>query len=252
MIRQLTEVAGARPKLGTLHKGRVGHSRAELEFAIDALGMEAACAGYGMTELYGTCALTRWDDDRAVKVESWVEALPNVEVRIVDPVTGRDVPPGTEGELRIRAYGPPGYFADPARNAEAFDAEGFLKTGDLAIGRGNRFRYTGRLKEMIKSAGMNIAPLNVEAVLLAHPAVREVCVVGVQDDRRGEVAAALVRTDPAASGDDLVEWCRGRLQSYEVPARIVVTGDALPKLGTEKVDRISVRTLLTAKMTAPR
>ena len=246
MIRQLTEVAGYRSsKLATLRKGRVGHARADMEFAIDVLGMGAACAGYGMTELYGTCALTHWDDDRALKVDSWVEALPNVEVRIVDPDTGRDVPPGTEGEVRVRAYGPPGYFGDAGRNAEAFDDDGFMKTGDLAIGRGNRFRYTGRLKEMIKSAGMNIAPLNVEAVLLAHPAVREVCVVGVQDSRRGEIAAALVRTDPAATDEDLLEWCRGRLQSFEVPARIVLTQEALPKLGTEKVDRVSVRTLLS-------
>jgi fatty-acyl-CoA synthase len=246
MIRQLTEVADYRPsKLATLRKGRVGHARADMEFAIDTLGMDAACAGYGMTELYGTCALTHWNDDRALKVDSWVEALPNVEVRIVNPNTGLDVPPGSEGEVRVRAYGPPGYCGDAARNAEVFDEDGFLKTGDLAIGRGNRFRYTGRLKEMIKSSGMNIAPLNIEAVLLAHPAVREVCVVGVQDRRRGEIAAALVRTDRAADGDDLVEWCRGRLQSYEVPARIVVTHDALPKLGTEKVDRVSVRTLLS-------
>src|SRR5262249_3684198 len=162
-----------------------------------------------------------------------------------DPNTGRDVSPGTEGELRVRAYGPPGYFADAARNAEVFAGGGFLKTGDLGIGRGNRFRYTGRLKEMIKSAGMNIAPLNIEAVLMAPPAVGEACVVGVQDQRRGEIAAALVRTDPTATRDELVEWCRSRLQSFEIPARIVLTHDALPKLGTEKVDRLSVRALLT-------
>jgi fatty-acyl-CoA synthase len=246
MIRQLTEIADYRPaKLATLRKGRVGHSRADMEFAIDHLGMDAACAGYGMTELYGTCALTHWDDDRALKVDSWVEALPNVEVRIVDPSTGRDVSPGTEGELRIKAYGPPGYFGDAGRNAETFDDQGFLKTGDLAIGRGNRFRYSGRLKELIKSAGMNIAPLNIEAVLLGHPAVREACVVGVPDRRRGEIAAALVRTDPTATHDDLLEWCRSRLQSYEVPSRIVLTHEALPKLGTEKVDRLSVRAFLT-------
>jgi fatty-acyl-CoA synthase len=104
-----------------------------------------------------------------------------------------------------------------------------------------RIKFIGRVKELIKSGGMNIAPQLVEAALLSHPKTADACVVGVNDDRLGEAAVAVVRVIGPVTEEELLRWCRGRLSAYEVPRRIVITEEDLPRLGTGKIDRAVVR-----------
>jgi acyl-CoA synthetase (AMP-forming)/AMP-acid ligase II len=118
-------------------------------------------------------------------------------------------------------------------------------TGDLGLlGEDGRVRFRGRLKELIKTSGANVAPLEVEAILLAHPAVKQAYVVGVRDRDRGEVGVAAVELNPGATAtvEALTAFCRERLASYKVPARIVFrTAEEFPRTATGKVQKLRLR-----------
>src|SRR5207244_5859024 len=146
--------------------------------------------------------------------------LPGMEIRIVDRQTRRPLPTGEVGEILVRGYLTPGYYKDPEQNAAAFDAEGFLVTGDLgAIGDDGRLRFRGRIKEMVKTGGVNAAPLEVEEVLLGHPAVEQAYVVGLPDARKEEILAAVVvlREGGDAGPETLRAFCRRALAACKVP-----------------------------------
>src|SRR5207237_9530415 len=145
----------------------------------------------------------------------------------------------------VRGWVTPGYYRDPEPTRAAFDDEGFFVTGDLgALGDDGRVRFRGRLKEMIKTGGINVAPLEVESVLLSHPAVKQAYVVGLADRGRGEVAAAAVelREGVTATAETLTAFCRERLASYKVPARIVFRrADEFARTATGKVQKPRLR-----------
>ena len=125
--------------------------------------------------------------------------LPGQEVRLVDPETGRD---GGQGEIWLRGRNTPGYYNDPERDSEIFTADGWMKTGDLAAwDDGGRLLFRGRLKEMLKSGGINIAPREIETFLQNRPGVAEAYVVGLPDAVKGEVPMAVVIAEPGASPD---------------------------------------------------
>jgi fatty-acyl-CoA synthase len=145
----------------------------------------------------------------------------------------------------VKGYLTPGYYRDPEQTRAAFDAEGWFVTGDLGlVGDDGRLRFRGRLKELIKMGGANVAPLEVEAILLTHPAVKQAYVVGVSDRERGEVGIAAVELHDgaAATAEALTAFCRERLASYKVPARIVFrTADEIPRTATGKVQKPRLR-----------
>src|SRR5207245_1801392 len=128
--------------------------------------------------------------------------------------------PGEVGEIVIRGYMTPGYYKDSEKNAEAFDADGFFRSGDFGtFDDDGRLRFRGRLKEMVKTGGINVAPLEVEEVLLGHPAVEQVYVIGLPDPRREEVLAAVVvlKEGGDVSAEALRVFCRERLAGFKVP-----------------------------------
>src|SRR5262249_58823289 len=142
---------------------------------------------------YGNCAVTDAHDPAEVRLRTVGRPLPGMEIRVVERDTGRPLPPGEIGEILVRGHLTPGYYRDPEKNAAAFDAEGFLVTGDLGfVGDDGRLRFRGRIKEMVKTGGINVAPLEVEEVLLGHPAVEQAYVVGLPDPRKEEIIAAAV------------------------------------------------------------
>jgi fatty-acyl-CoA synthase len=167
-----------------------------------------------------------------------------MDIRVVDP-DGRPLPRGEVGELRVKGYTTAGYYRDVEQTRAAFDADGYFTTGDLGlIGDDGRVRFRGRLKEMIKTAGVNVAPLEVEAVLLAHPAIKQAYVVGIPDRDRGEavVAAIELREGTTATADALLTFCRERLSSYKVPSRVVFrTADDFPRTPTGKIQKPRLR-----------
>ncbi len=217
----------------------------DLTMTMEAVNARQLCNVYGATETYGNCAVTDAEDPLELRSTTQGLALPGMHIRAVDPATDRPLPPSEVGELRVKGWVTPGYYRDAEQTRVAFDADGFFKTGDLgAIGDDGRVRFRGRLKEMIKTGGINVAPLEVEAVLLSHPAVKQAYVVGLADRGKGEIAAAAIElhAGTTASVETLTAFCRERLASYKVPARIVFRkADEFPRTATGKVQKPRLR-----------
>lgn len=203
---------------------------------IERLGVGRILQVYGLTEAYGNSAVCDYDDPVEVRHMTCGRPLPGQEVRLVDPETGLD---GDRGEIWLRGRTMPGYYNDPERDAEIFTADGWMKTGDLAArDGGGRLVFRGRLKDMLKSGGINIAPREIEAFLQDRPGVAEAHVVGVPDPVKGEVPVAAVVAEPGASldADALKRACRAELAAYKTPRRIhIVERAALPVTATGKV-----------------
>src|SRR5438552_9669839 len=168
-----------------------------------------------------------------------------MELRVVHPDTRQPLGVNDVGELCVRGYVTRGYYRAPELTAAAFDAEGYFLTGDLGlIGDDGRVRFRGRLKEMIKTAGINVAPLEVEEVLLQHPDVKQAYVVGVPDHDKDEVVVAVLELHEAAAVDAgaIVAFCRERLASYKVPTRLVFRkAEELPRTPTGKIHKPGLR-----------
>src|SRR3989442_10551591 len=196
----------------------------DLELTMEAGNTRQVCNGYGATETYGNGAGTDAEDSLERRLTTQGLPLPGMQIRVVEPGSDRPLPPDEVGELRVRGCVTPGYYRDAEQTRAAVDADGFFVTGDLGtVGGDGRIRFRGRLKEMIKTGGINVAPLEVEGVLLSHPAVKQAYVVGLPDRGKGEVAAAAVELHDGATAtaEALTAFCRERLASYKVPARIV-------------------------------
>jgi HIP---CoA ligase len=209
----------------------------------DVLGIDHVVGGYGLTESNGEITLGRFDDDLDTVAHTVGRPIEGVEVRIVAP-DGTEVPIGDEGEIVCRGYNVMhGYLDDPAATAAVIDGDGWLHTGDIGSldGQGS-LRITGRRKDIFIVGGFNVAPAEVEAELLKHPAIRDVAVVGAADPRLGEVGVAFVvlAAGQQATPEDVIAWCRGRLANFKVPRRIVVV-DQLPYNSTGKIQKEQLR-----------
>ena len=209
----------------------------------DELGFDSVLTAYGLTESCGYATGCRQGDpDEVVSLTSG-RAIPDVEVVVVDG-DGKPVPAGEPGEVLVRGYNVMvGYWEDPEATAAAIDAEGWLHTGDVGVldAAGN-LAITDRLKDMYVVGGFNAYPAEVEQVLVRHDAVSEAAVIGVPDERLGEVGKAFVvpRAGAAPQPDELVTWCRDRLAGYKVP-RTVELVESLPRNATGKVDKKLLR-----------
>src|SRR3989441_8977717 len=158
-----------RRDLSSLRTGAAIGPPSAMQMVMD-LGAGEICNVYGLTETYGNCAVTDAHDSVEQRLTTVGLPLPGMEIRIVDPQTRRPLPPGEAGEILVRGHLTPGYYKDAAVNATAFDADGFLVTGDLGlVGDDGRLRFRGRIKEMVKSGGVNVAPPEGGGVLLGHP-----------------------------------------------------------------------------------
>ena len=217
----------------------------DVEMTIEAVAARELCNVYGSTETYGNCAVTDASDPLPVRLATQGRPLPGMEIRAVDPDSRAPLPRGEAGELCVRGHVTPGYHGAPALTAAAFDADGWFLTGDLGlIDEDGRVRFRGRLKEMIKTGGINVAPLEVEQVLLQHPDVKQAHVVGVPDRERDEIVAAVLELRAGASTDagGILAFCRERLASYKVPARLVFrAAEALPRTPTGKIHKPGLR-----------
>jgi acyl-CoA synthetase (AMP-forming)/AMP-acid ligase II len=199
--------------------------------------------GYGLTEATGIATMCRHDDTPEVIATTAGRAIPDVEVRVVDD-DGRPRPAGKPGEVVIRGYNVmAGYCDDPGATAAAIDADGWLHSGDIGVldERGN-LRITDRKKDMFIVGGFNAYPAEIEMMMLDHPAVGQVAVIGVPDGRLGEVGMAFVVLRPGTDldPDELLAWCRERMANYKVP-RSVRRVEALPLNAGGKVLKYRLR-----------
>jgi fatty-acyl-CoA synthase len=214
-------------------------------------GVQRVCHIYGLTEVYGNCCFTDADDPPEIRMTTSGRPLPGQDVVVADPVTHVPLPRGEVGEIKIRGYVMPGYYKDPAKNAESFDGDGYFLSGDRGRfdDRGNLV-FLGRIKEMIKSGGINIAPVEIEEFLAGHAPVVEVYVVGVPDPVKEEVLAAVVvaETPGAPTEEALRTLCRTSLASYKVPRYFKFMNAAdLPRTATGKVQKNLLREMFIAE-----
>jgi fatty-acyl-CoA synthase len=206
---------------------------------------------YGMTETSPVSFQSGTDDPVDKRVATVGRVHPHVEVKVVDPDSGRVVPRGTPGELCTRGYVVMlGYWDNQEATAEAIDRAGWMHTGDLATLDADGYaNVVGRIKDMVIRGGENIYPREVEEFLYQHPAVGDVQVVGVPDERYGEELCAWVRLreGQAVSGEELREWCRGQIATFKIPRywRFV---DEFPMTVTGKVQKFKMREASIAEL----
>ena len=213
----------------------------------DVMGVPGMCNAYGQSEASPNITLSSHDDPFALRAAGWALPHPGMEVRVVDPGTGVPVAVGEAGEIQARGWSVmKGYYNMPEATARALSEDGWLSTGDLGeMDAAGRLRMVGRLKDMFRVGGENVAPAEVEEVLHAHPAVRMAQVVGVPDARLGEVPAAfvLLKDGQDCTADELIAWCKQRCANYKVPRHVAVVDsfEHIGMTGSSKVQKNKLR-----------
>ncbi len=227
-------------KLKTLRTGATIGTAAQLQRIVD-FGASSICNVYGLTESYGNSTVADAELPLEQRLRTVGQALPGTEIRIIDPDTGAELPVGQRGEITLRGYLTTGYWNDPERTAESFSEHGWFRTGDLGMLDSEGFLYyRGRLKEMVKTGGINVAPAEVEEVLTTHPAIELAFVTGIPDERLDETIAAVIvlKPDQIANEAELQAHCRGVLAAYKTPRRFCfVKAEDLPLTTTGKLQR---------------
>ena len=199
---------------------------------------------YGLTEASPVITQTRIDAPLDLRVKTVGQPLPGLEVKLVDPASGKTLGNDQQGELCMRGHGVMlGYYNMPEQTARTIDTEGWLHSGDLASRMSNGYyRITGRIKDMVIRGGENIYPREIEEFLYTHPAVQDISVVGVPDPKYIEELAAWIRLKPgqSASEAEIREFCQANLSHYKVPKYIRFV-DEFPQTVTGKIQKFKIR-----------
>ncbi|MBO0731631.1 MAG: AMP-binding protein [Acidimicrobiaceae bacterium] len=199
--------------------------------------------GYGLTESTGVISMSRPEDPPEIISRTVGRAIPGVDVRVVDK-EGTEVPRGTAGEILARGFNVMrGYFDDPEQTAEVIDADGWLHTGDIGtMDEAGYLAITDRLKDMFIVGGFNAYPAEIEAALLRHPGIAMAAVIGIPDERLGEVGMAFVvpAQGTSLSEDGVISWARAEMANYKVPRRVAIV-EALPTNAVGKVLKNELR-----------
>jgi acyl-CoA synthetase (AMP-forming)/AMP-acid ligase II len=234
--RDLSSLRLAVTGAATVPPALVRRMRSELQF-------RNVLTAYGLTESTGVVTVCPPDtDDETVATRCGVP-IPGVEVRCID-AGGRSVPAGEPGEVTVRGYNVMrGYFEDPAATAEAIDADGWLHTGDVGVLDERGFlRITDRIKDVFIVGGFNCYPAEIEKLLCEHPAIAQAAVIGVPDERLGEVGKAFVVLRPGAQAEPaaLLEWARANMANYKAPRHLQIVAQ-LPLNAAGKVQKFALR-----------
>nr|WP_314437210.1 AMP-binding protein [uncultured Brevundimonas sp.] len=242
--------------LSSLRVGHTGSANVPVDLirrAREELGFELFLTSYGLTEATALVSVCNGDDDFETISRTVGRPLPGVELKIVGG-DGSPLPPDSPGELLVR--GPNvmmGYLDDPEATTEAIDAEGFLHTGDVGLVTADGLlRIVDRLKDVVIVGGFNAYPAEIEAVLRTHPAIADVVVIGLPDERLGETCAACVILKPGAALNlqALSDWSRERLANFKAPRRLFLFED-FPRTPLGKVQKFAVRQEALSRLEAP-
>jgi fatty-acyl-CoA synthase len=240
--------------LSTLRTGIMAGSPCPVEVmkrVVSEMHMAEVTICYGMTETSPVSTQTTADDDMDRRVSTVGRVHPHVEVKIIDPETGRLMPRGTPGELCTRGYSVMlGYWDDEEQTRNAIDAARWMHTGDLAVmDDAGYLNISGRIKDMVIRGGENIYPREVEEFLYAHPAIQDVQVVGVPDAKYGEELCAWVRLHPGETLtlEEVREFCTGKIAHYKIPRYLRISGD-FPMTITGKVQKYKMREVSVAEL----
>jgi fatty-acyl-CoA synthase len=234
--------------LSSLRTGIMAGSPCPVEVmkqVIDRMGMAEVAICYGMTETSPVSTQTRDDDSVERRVATVGRVGPHLEVKVIDPATGRTLPRGEPGELCTRGYSVMlGYWNEPGKTAEVIDAARWMHTGDIAVMDDDGYlSITGRIKDMVIRGGENIYPREVEEFLYTHPDILDVQVVGVPDVKYGEELMAWIQMRPGTeplTADKVREFATGRLSHYKIPRYVHITSD-FPMTVTGKIRKVEMR-----------
>ena len=229
-----------RERVRTMRGGATIGTPDQIRRLVD-VGLTGICNIYGLTETYGNCSVTDADDELELRLASIGRPLDTFQIRVVDSATGLECQQGEIGEIRVKGHVLKEYFKDPERTREAFDDQGFFRTGDLGLfGPGGHLFFRGRIKEMIKSGGMNVSPVEVEQVLTAHPGVMAAYCVPLPDAELEEVFGAVLVPMRGAQIDveAVGATCARELARYKRPRQFLVVEERdLPLTITGKVKK---------------
>ncbi len=248
-MKGLTEAQEAKPRdISTLRTGIFAagmHSATPVtRRAAKVLAPLCNLSGFGMTETWLGVALNALDDDETRRCETSGYPGLGFESRVVDPVTGAEQPPGVPGELLVRGYSLMlGYYKKPEETAAAMDADGWFHTGDTAEWLDDGYlRFLGRYKDMLKVGGENVDPMETEGLLLAHPSVHQIAIVGFPDPKLAEVPVAFVQRAPGADIDSgtVIDYCRGKVASFKIPRHVIFVDD-FPMTASGKIRKVDLR-----------
>jgi fatty-acyl-CoA synthase len=253
-IAELAEPDFESYDLSTLRTGIMAGSPCPTEVmkqCIERMNLDEVTIAYGMTETSPVSTQTLTDDPIDKRVGSVGRVHPHVEIKIIDPETGETIPRGTAGEFCTKGYSVmTGYWNDVERTDEAIDADGWMKTGDLATMDDEGYvNIVGRIKDMVIRGGENIYPREIEEFLYSHPQIREVQVVGVPDAKYGEEIMAWIQTEDGAelSTDDIREFCTGKIAHFKIP-RYVETIEEYPMTVTGKIQKNKLREMAVERL----
>ena len=248
-MKGLTEAQESRPR--DISSLRAGIFAAGMHSATpvcrrggEVLSPLKAVSGFGMTEVWLGAALCSIDDGEERRFESSGYPGLGYELRVVDPETGALCPPGEQGELQVRGFSlMVEYYKKPKETAESYTADGWFRTGDTAVWREDGYiRFLGRYKDMLKVGGENVDPMEVEGLLLEHPEVFQVAVVGYPDERLSEVAVAYVQRVPGSGleAGEVIDYCRGKVASFKIPRHVIFV-DEFPMTASGKIRKVDLR-----------
>jgi fatty-acyl-CoA synthase len=241
--------------LSTLRTGVMAGSTCPVEVmnrVISDMNMKDVAICYGMTETSPVSTMTRRGDTLQHRTETVGRTMPHLESRIIDPASGEVLERGQIGELCTRGYAVmQGYWNQPEKTAEAIDADGWMHTGDLARMDDDGYVVVeGRIKDMVIRGGENIYPREIEEFLFTHPAIRDVQVIGVPDEKYGEELMACIIQEPGTEPLDagaVADFCRGRLAHYKIPKYVDVR-KSFPMTVSGKVRKVEMREEAVARL----
>lgn len=217
----------------------------------EKMGMRQIVVTYGQAEASPGVTMSRVEEPLELRMHTVGRPLDGVEVKIADPATGRDVPPGNQGEICVRGYNiMKGYYKMPEATAAAIDSDGWLHTGDLGVmDEDGYLRVTGRIRDVIIRGGENIYPREIEEFLLTHPSIKDVQVVGVPSEKYGEEVMAFIQLNGGTevTAEEIKKYCSGKIARYKIPAHIQFV-DGYPTAASGKVQKSKLRELGIRKL----
>ena len=214
-----------------------------MKTVMDKMNMKEITSVYGLTETSPGMTQSRWNDSAEVRATTVGHELPDIEVRVIDPETGKECPVGVQGEMCCRGYNiMKGYYKMPEATAEIIDKDGFLHSGDLGVkGEDGNYRITGRIKDMIIRGGENIYPREIEEFLIQMPEIKDIQVAGVKDKKYGEITGAFIilHEGKTLTEQDVIEFCRDKLSKYKWPQLIMFMKE-FPMTGSGKIQKFKL------------
>jgi fatty-acyl-CoA synthase len=246
-IAELEHPEFSRFNLTSLRTGIMAGSPCPMQVmkrVVDEMHAHEITICYGLTECSPVTNQTATDDSLELRCGTVGRPLPHVEVKVVDPETGKTVPTGQSGELCARGYlVMRGYYNKPAETAEIIDEAGWLHTGDLAEMDENGYcKIVGRIKDMIIRGGENVYPREIEEFLYTNPKIKDVQVIGVPDSKFGEQIAAWIqlKEGQSATPEEIKNFCKRAIAHYKVPKYIKFVDD-FPTTVTGKIQKYKMR-----------